>query len=100
MFYTVSTIKNSLTNYIKILECDEEVKINLDDTDVKLLNVDNIKFSNIIGVAYISYEDLYVNKKSYDISYYETYFDYDDVYFFGLTLEKATKLVEHIKTNI
>ena len=97
MFYTITNLKNSSTNHIQIIECEEEVKINLDDENIKLLNVDNIKMTNIIGVAYISYEDLYVNKKMYNISYYQVVFDYNDVYFFGLTYEEAVQLEEEIK---
>ena len=99
MFYSVNNLKNSLTNQIKIIECEEQVQINLDDTNIKLLNVDNIKMTNIIGVAYISYEDLYVNKKMYNISYYQVVFDYNNVYFFGLTYEEAVQLEAEIKNN-
>ena len=99
MFYTVTNIKNSLTNQIHIIKCAEQVEINLDDKNIKLLNVDNIKMPNIIGVAYISYEDLYVNKKMYNISYYQVVFDYNNVYFFGLTYEQAVQLEAEIKNN-
>ena len=99
MFYSVISVKNSPTKQIYIMECAEQVEINLDSDNIKLLNVDNIKMPNIIGVAYISYEDLYVNKKIYNISYYEAEFVYDDVYFFGLTYEKALQLEAEIKNN-
>jgi len=99
MFYSVVNVKNSLINQIQIIECEEEVKINLDDKNIKLLNVDNIKTPNIIGVTYISYEDLYVNKKMYNIAYYQVVFDYNNVYFFGLTYEEALQLEEEIKNN-
>ena len=102
MFYTVRNIKNTPNNIenIKILECDEEIFINFDDPNVKLLNVDNISIPNIVGIAYISYEDLYIHKKPYEISYYETYFDYNDAYFFGLTMKKAKEIEEYLKQNL
>ena len=99
MFFTVTNLKNSSTKLIQIIECEEEVKINLDDENIKLLNVDNIRMPNIIGVAYISYEDLYVNKKMYNISYYQVVFDYNDVYFFGIPYEQALELEAEIKDN-
>jgi hypothetical protein len=99
MFYSVVTVKNSLTNIVNIIKCGEQVEINLDDENIKLLNVDNIKMPNIVGVAYISYSDLYVNKKIYNITYYEAEFVYDDVHFYGLTYEKALELQAEIKNN-
>ena len=99
MFYTVTNVKNSQTKLIKIIECAEQVEINLDEDNIKLLNVDNIKMPNIVGVAYISHADLYTNKKMYNISYYEVEFVHNDVYFFGLTYEKALQLEAEIKNN-
>jgi len=100
MYYTVKVFKNSSTIDIRIIECDEEILINLDDPDIKLLNVDNIQNPNIIGVANINYQDLFINKKPYEISYYNTYFDYNDAYFFGLTFEKALELEEQIRKKL
>jgi hypothetical protein len=99
MYYSVVNVKNSVNNSVQIIECAEQVQINLDDENIKLLNVDNIKMPHIIGVAYITYSDLYTHKKIYNITYYEVQFDYDNVYFFGLTYEKALQIQIEITNN-